>query len=85
VFENEVHDSIEASLGGPMARRNAWGRLPVPPALMREDGKNSMHYFPEDIVTGGQVGPTFEDGLRVQVAMEAIVRSAQEKCWVPVG
>jgi predicted dehydrogenase len=84
VFENEVRDSVQASLGAPMARRNAWGRLPVPPALMREDGKNSMHYFPQDIATGGQTGPTFRDGLRVQEAMDAIVRSAAERCWVAV-
>ena len=80
-----MRDSLQASLGGPMARRNAWGRLAVPPALMREEGKNSMHYFPEDIVTGDQVGPTFRDGLRAQEAMDAIVRSASERCWVAVG
>lgn len=84
VFENEVRDSIQASLGGAMSRRNAWGTLAVPPALMAEERKSSMHYFPEDIVTGRQIGPTFRDGLAAQEAMDAIVRSARERRWVPV-
>jgi predicted dehydrogenase len=84
VFENEVRDSVQASLGSAMTRRNAWATLPVPPGLMREEGKNSMHYFPEDIATGGQVGPTFVDGLRAQEAMAAIERAARDRAWVPV-
>ena len=85
VYDNGVRNTVQASLGSSMWRRNAWATLPVPAALVREDGKNSMHYFPEDIVTGGGLGPTFRDGLRAQEAMEAIVRSAAERAWVPVA
>lgn len=82
VFANDVRDQLQVSLGGAMGRRNAWGTLPVPPALLAEDHKSSMHYFVEDIARGTQIGPTFRDGLAVQVAMDAIVRSAERRRWV---
>jgi predicted dehydrogenase len=84
VFENGVRDSIQASLGPAMWRRNAWATFKVPPALMREDHRNSMHYFAQDVATGSQIGPTFLDGLRAQEVMDAIERSATQRGWVDV-
>jgi predicted dehydrogenase len=85
VFDNDIRNELQVSLGSAMGRRNAWGTLPVPPALIAEDRKNSMHYFVEDIVRGTQIGPTFRDGLAAQVAMDAIVRSAEQRRWVDIS
>ena len=84
VYDNAVRDSVQASLGRAMWHRNAWATLAVPSALMREDGKNAMHYAVEDVLFGTSVAPTFHDGVRAQEVMDAVVRSAAERRWVDV-
>jgi predicted dehydrogenase len=84
VYENGVRATVEASLGGSMWKRNAWATLPVPPALLREDAKNSMHYFVQDIATNSRIAPTFNDGLRAQEVLTAVERSWAERRWVEV-
>lgn len=84
VYENGIRDTVEASLGSSMWKRNAWAKLPVPPALLREDAKNSMHYFVQDVATGSRIAPTFADGLRAQEVLTAVVRSWAERRWVDV-
>jgi predicted dehydrogenase len=84
VYDNAVADALQASLGRAMWRRNAWATLAVPSQLMREDGKNAMHYTVEDIVFGTSIAPTFHDGVRAQEVMDAVVRSAAERRWVDV-
>jgi len=84
LYDNAVHDSVQASLGRAMWQRSAWATLAVPPALLREGGKNAMHYSVEDIVLGTSLAPTFHDGVRAQEVMDAVVRSAAERRWVEV-
>ena len=84
VYDNALRDSVQASLGRAMWQRNAWATLAVPHGLMREEGKNSMHYAVEDIVLGQSLAPTFHDGVRAQEVMDAVVRSAAERRWVDV-
>jgi predicted dehydrogenase len=84
VYDNGVRDAIQASLGRSMWHRNAWATLAVPTALMREDGKNAMHYAVEDVLFGTSIAPTFHDGVRAQEVMAAVVRSAAERRWVDV-
>ncbi len=85
IFDNEKRDTVEASLGGAMWRRNAWAVLPVPRDIMRDDAKGGMHYFAEDVATGSRNAPTFADGLAAQKVMDAVVRSARSRAWVDIG
>jgi predicted dehydrogenase len=84
IYDNGVRNTVQASLGSSMWRRNAWATLPVPTALTREDGKNSMHYFVQDVATGSQIAPTFQDGVRAQEVLTAVERSVRERRWVDV-
>jgi predicted dehydrogenase len=83
-FDNSVRGHLQASLGGAMWKRNAWATIDVPAALMREDRKNSMHYFVQDIATGSQIAPTFHDGVRAQEVLAAVEQSAAERRWLDV-
>jgi len=83
-YLNTERGTVEASLGGSLWKRNAWAVLPVPPALTREDPKNSMHYFAQDVATGSRIAPTFHDGVRAQEVLDAVERSWGEKRWVAV-
>jgi len=37
------------------------------------------------IAHGTAIKPDFEDGLRCQEVLEAVMKSAADRCWVPVG
>ena len=41
--------------------------------------------FLRAIAEGKEYHPDFADGLKVQYVLEAVERSARDKCWVPVG
>jgi predicted dehydrogenase len=84
VYENGARNTLQASLGAPMWKRNAWATLNVPRELMVEDGRNSMHYFVQDIATGSRLAPTFHDGVRAQEVLSAVERSAEARRWVDV-
>jgi len=84
VYENAVRNTVQASLGSAMWKRNAWATLNVPRELMLEDGKNSMHYFVQDIATGSCIAPTFHDGVRAQEVLTAVEQSAEQRRWVDV-
>ena len=38
----------------------------------------------QGIAHGTELRPDFEDGLRCQEVLDAVLRSAKERCWVPV-
>jgi len=45
-----------------------------------------MRDFVEAVATGADPAPSFEDGLQVQLVLDAVAQSAAAKSsWVPVG
>lgn len=45
---------------------------------------NEMHDLLEGIAKNKAVTPDFEDGLKCQQVLDAVVKSAEEKCWINV-
>ena len=45
---------------------------------------NEIYDLFEGITNNKDVAPDFEDGLKCQQVLEAVLRSAEEKCWIKV-
>ena len=85
IYDNGVRETLQASLGPAMWKRSAWAALPVPSSLLREERKNAIVFSVEDVLLGTRVAPTFEDGVRAQEVIQAVVDSAAARRWVDVA
>jgi predicted dehydrogenase len=59
--------------------------LPLSAPWYRRFHQNLIRHFVADVRGGTSAAPTFADGARAQVILEAVVSAMDERRWVQVG
>jgi predicted dehydrogenase len=60
-------------------------QLPITEPWYRRFHQNLIRHFVADVRAGRAASPTFEDGARAQLILEAVVAAMDEGRWVDVG
>lgn len=85
VYSNQ--ESIRASLE-PQSDENQFIDLPIPAQFKMDSHdlrQNTVRAFVDAIANDTEMSPSFEDGLRNQRIIDAVVASAEAGEWVAVG
>ena len=80
-------ETILASLD-PLSDENQFVELPIPDRFKTQGHdlrQNTVRQFVDAIVNDEEMSPSFEDGLRNQRVIDAVVASAQAGRWLDVG
>lgn len=79
-------ETILASLD-PLSDENQFADLPIPESFKttaHDLRQNTVRKFVDAIVNDSEMRPSFEDGLRNQRIIDAVVASAQQGTWVDI-
>jgi predicted dehydrogenase len=82
---DEGGDTVQLCLGSGQARYNAFATVKVPPSYLAGTPQRVMMDFIEAIRTDVMPDPNFDDGMRCQAVLDAVIRSDREHMDIDVS